>query len=60
MPPNRLLDRRITLALIEPNVEIVTTEPAYLHAVGKWVRAEARSLCRLLSSCGGFLFALSL
>lgn len=38
VPPNRLLDRRMTLALIEPNAEIVSTEPAYLHAVGKWVR----------------------
>jgi len=38
-PPNHLVDRDITLALIEPSPEIVSTEPAYLNAVGKWVRS---------------------
>jgi hypothetical protein len=37
-PPNRLTDQNRTLALLEPNLMIVSTEPAYLNAVGKWVR----------------------
>jgi hypothetical protein len=38
VPPSRLLSRDITLALFDPNAEIVSTEPAYLNAVGKWIR----------------------
>jgi hypothetical protein len=37
LPPDRLLDRDITLAIFEPEPLLVTMEPAYLHAVGKWV-----------------------
>ncbi len=51
-PPNRLLDRDITLALIQPSPEIVSTEPAYLNAIGKWVRGGALSLCPLLPGSG--------
>jgi hypothetical protein len=39
VPPDRMLDRNVTLALIQPSPEIVLTEPAYLNAVGRWVRA---------------------
>jgi hypothetical protein len=38
-PPNRLLNRDMTLALIEPSPEIVSTEPTYLNAVGNWIHA---------------------
>jgi hypothetical protein len=38
VPPDRLLDRKMTLALIQPSPEIVMTEPAYLNAVGRWVQ----------------------
>ena len=34
VPPDRMLDRNMTLALIQPRPEIVSTEPAYLNAVG--------------------------
>jgi hypothetical protein len=37
VPPDGLLSRDITLAIVEPDPVIVTTEPAYLHAVAKWV-----------------------
>lgn len=37
-PPSRFLDRDITLVLIEPSPEILSTEPAYLNAVKTWVR----------------------
>jgi hypothetical protein len=37
VPPDRLVNRDITLAIFEPDPVIVTTEPAYLHAVAKWV-----------------------
>jgi Domain of unknown function (DUF4350) len=39
VPPDRMLDRNMTLALIQPSPEIVSTEPAYLNAVGRWARA---------------------
>jgi hypothetical protein len=39
VPPDRMLDRNMTLALIQASPEIVSTEPAYLNAVGRWVRA---------------------
>jgi len=38
VPPDRVLKSGVTLALIEPSPEIVSTEPVYLHAVAKWVR----------------------
>jgi hypothetical protein len=38
VPPNRILKRDVTLALIEPSPEIVSTEPVYLHAIAQWVR----------------------
>jgi Domain of unknown function (DUF4350) len=38
VPPNRLLDRDMTLALLEPSPEIASTEPTYLNDIGKWVR----------------------
>jgi len=38
-PPSRLLNRDVTVAFIEPSPEIVSTEPTYLDAVGKWIRA---------------------
>src|ERR1700722_2418852 len=36
VPPNRVLKRDVTLALMEPSPEIVSTEPVYLHAVAEW------------------------
>jgi hypothetical protein len=36
-PPDGLLDRDITLAILEPDPMLLTMEPSYLHAVGKWV-----------------------
>ena len=39
VPPDRVLDRNMTLALIQPSPEIVSTEPAYLNAVGRWARS---------------------
>jgi Domain of unknown function (DUF4350) len=38
VPPSGLLKQNMTLALIDPSPEIVSTEPTYLDAVGKWVR----------------------
>jgi hypothetical protein len=38
VPPNRILKRDVTLALIEPSPEIVSTEPVYLHAIAQWIR----------------------
>jgi hypothetical protein len=38
VPPDRSLNRDITLAIFEPDPVIVTSEPAYLHAVAKWVK----------------------
>jgi uncharacterized protein DUF4350 len=39
-PPDRILKRGadVTLALVEPSPEIVSTEPVYLHAIAKWIR----------------------
>ncbi|HXY35434.1 MAG TPA: DUF4350 domain-containing protein [Planctomycetaceae bacterium] len=37
LPPDGLLNREITLAIFEPDPVIVTSEPAYLHAVARWV-----------------------
>ena len=39
LPPDRLLSRETTFAFLEPSPEIVSTEPAYLHAVSRWVKA---------------------
>src|SRR5277367_1462644 len=36
-PPDALLDRDITLAIFEPDPMLLTMEPSYLHAVGRWV-----------------------
>ena len=46
VPPDRMLDRNMTLALIQPSPEIVLTEPAYLNAVGRWVARGERSSSR--------------
>ena len=42
VPPDRMLDRNMTLALIQPSPEIVSTEPAYLNAVGRWAHGGDR------------------
>jgi hypothetical protein len=39
LPPSQVVDRKITLAFLDPNVEIAATEPAFLNLVGTWVRA---------------------
>jgi len=37
VPPDGLLHRQLTLAIFEPDPMILTMEPSYLRAVGKWV-----------------------
>jgi hypothetical protein len=37
VPPDGLLHRQLTLAVFEPDPMILTMEPSYLRAVGKWV-----------------------
>ncbi|MGE3316163.1 MAG: DUF4350 domain-containing protein [Planctomycetaceae bacterium] len=41
-PPKKILDREITIALLEPNAVITSTEPVYLTAIGEWVRHGGR------------------
>src|ERR1700683_5508407 len=38
LPPDRLLNRDVTLTLLRPNADLTSTEPAYLRSVAEWVR----------------------
>ena len=41
-PPTVVVGREVTLVLWEPQPDLVQMEPAYLHAVAKWVEGGGR------------------
>jgi len=41
-PPTRVIGRAVTLVLWKPQVDLVQVEPAYLHALARWVENGGR------------------